>query len=215
MLSLSDPAQVSRLAAQLHRLRRNPSVVWGVLVGGIVVATLIRWAIGGYVLDRIPFTTYYPAILAATLLGGFWLGAIASILSAAVAWGLFMPQAFGFDQAQITSLIAFLLVCFLLVGVVTVLNAAIDLLLVEIHYRRDAHLALGQLGSLVETSEDAIITKDLNGIITSWNKGAENTLSAPLFQLVIMPFRSLVMMASSEVSTREPSCPRAKCASRR
>ena len=52
------------------------------LVGGILIATLIRWAIGGFVLDRIPFTTYYPAIVVATLLGGFWLGTLASILSA-------------------------------------------------------------------------------------------------------------------------------------
>jgi hypothetical protein len=86
MFSLSKSEQVHRWARHLHRLRRNPLVAWGVALGGVLLATLIRWAIGGYVLDRIPFTTYYPAILVATLLGGFWLGTLASILSAAVAW---------------------------------------------------------------------------------------------------------------------------------
>ena len=82
--------------------------------------------------------------MAATLLGGFWRGALACILSAVLAWWLFMSPAFGFalDQGQLVSLITFILVCLLLVGTVTALNAAVDLLLVEIDFRRGAHSLL-------------------------------------------------------------------------
>lgn len=130
---------------------------------------------GGFVHDRIPFTTYYPAIVIATLLGGFWLGMAASLLSAVVAWWMFMPPAFSFefDAAQLASLITFILVCLLLVGTVTALNSAIDLLLAEVEHRQKTQFALGQLHAVAETSEDAIVAKDLNGIITSWNKGAK------------------------------------------
>jgi PAS domain S-box-containing protein len=193
MLALSDTERVHRWANQLHQLQRNPWWVWGSLVGGVLIATLIRWAIGEIGPERNAFTTYYPAVVVATLLGGFWWGALASILSAAVAWWLFMPPAFGFVlEGQLVSLIAFILVCLLLVGTVTALNTAIDLLLVEINFRREAQLALGHFASVAETSEDAIITKDLNGIVTSWNKGAERIFGYEANEMIGKPISLLI-----------------------
>ena len=70
MLSLSDSAQVNRWIERLHRLQRTPWIVYGSTFGAILIATFVRWALGSFVHDRIPFTTYYPAIVLATLLGG-------------------------------------------------------------------------------------------------------------------------------------------------
>lgn len=46
-------------------------------------------------------------------------------------------------------------------------------ILMDVTDRKEAEIAGARLAAIVESSDDAIVAKDLNGMITSWNIGAE------------------------------------------
>ena len=51
---------------------------------------------------------------------------------------------------------------------------------------------LARLAAIVESSDDAIISTDLNGIIATWNKGAEHIFGYSTVEAVGRPFTILI-----------------------
>ncbi len=54
----------------------------------------------------------------------------------------------------------------------------------DITERKNAEITSARLAAIVKSSDDAIIGKDLDGIITSWNQGAEKMFGYPSAEMV-------------------------------
>jgi PAS domain S-box-containing protein len=65
-------------------------------------------------------------------------------------------------------------------------------LLIDLTDRKQGDIAMQRLAAIIEYSDDAIISKDLNGIITSWNKGAERVFGYTAEEAVGRPVTMLI-----------------------
>jgi PAS domain S-box-containing protein len=68
--------------------------------------------------------------------------------------------------------------------------------------RLKADLAMGLLGSIIDSSEDAIISKSLEGVITSWNRAAERLFGYTAKQAVGQPISMIIPVDRRDEETR-------------
>src|SRR5258707_3059347 len=98
----------------MRELRRARLTAYAVAVLAPVVSLLLRWPLRPLLGDAVPHMTFFPAVMIAAYLGGFWPGLLATILSAIAANFLFPKHLPSFQATQVNEVAA--LILFVLVG---------------------------------------------------------------------------------------------------
>jgi PAS domain S-box-containing protein len=147
----------------------------------VIAAVVVRLILHAWVSEGLPFLPFFIAVVATSTYGGFGPGLLAAALSTIAASWVVPPEWLAVGDVSATGA----LMRFFVVGAVvawlndrlrqarTVQEHAAARIAAQEESLRDADLAHRRLAAIVESSDDSILGLDMNGVITSWNRGAE------------------------------------------
>ncbi len=142
------------------------------------------------------FITFYPAILLSTLIAGWRYGVLATLASVAIAVGLFSDLR---DPALAAALVLFASANILMIALAASIRqargraerASATVLAREEALKR-AEAASAHLAAIVQSSNDAIVSKTLDGIVTSWNEGASQLFGFSAAEMIGQPITRIL-----------------------
>ncbi|MDT5122327.1 MAG: hypothetical protein QOC96_1809 [Acidobacteriota bacterium] len=178
-------------------MRRDPRPVlirYGFATLLIGLAVLIRIPLSLALGTGAPFILFYPIVTLSAWYGGLGPGLLATILSALTADYLYIEPLHSFEVANFSDVVR--LILFILSGafiswICGSLREANRRANELIKLQKKTAEADAKLAAIVESSDDAIIGKTLDGIITSWNHGAEKIYGYTASEIIGQPITTI------------------------
>ena len=180
-------------------MSRGRQYVLGTAFG--LVAALMRYALIPIWGTKYPFFTFYPAVMLAAWYGGSGAGFAGLAVASIGAWYFIEPVGF-VPMRWVGDVLAWAL--FVTVNLVILVlveathrerrraEAARDGARISAEQLRTADETRARLAAIVESSTDAIISKTLDGIVISWNSGAERIFGYRAEEMIGQPIARLV-----------------------
>ena len=181
--------------------RRADWRAYGLALVTTAGALLVRLALTSWIGDRPILILFVVPILLSAYAGGLGPGLLATVLVAVATAYFVMPPISNFLLRQPVDTVHWSIL--ILVGVlISILMGAL-----RRSFARDITEAAkageinARLASIIAFSDDAIVSKDLQGVITSWNPGAERLFGYSAQEAVGKP---MAMLIPPERSDEEP-----------
>jgi PAS domain S-box-containing protein len=196
----SDPAWIRPISAILAKTEawRSRAPLWsslGVGASAAAAGALIRLALLGGSTTKLAFLTFYPVVVIAALVGGGLGGSLAVVFSALLVHAVFVPLT---STPEWLALAIFAISSFIVVAITQMLLVTrASLLAAEASQAVQARFA-----AIVESSSDAILSKTLDGTITSWNTAATRLLGYGAEEMIGQPVTRLIPTALVEEENR-------------
>jgi PAS domain S-box-containing protein len=150
-------------------------------IAAVAAATMARVPFEPFLRGRAPYALFFLPILFAAWRFGVGPTLVAIVASLSSAWAFAMPHV---EPGYDVSIVLFVVVSGAMLAMARAARARAD--------------AAAFSEAIIGASDDAILTKDLNGIIRSWNPGAERIFGYTAQEIVGRPVTTLIPPAQQD-----------------